>query len=245
MQTVTIFSLFIEFLALRLCSPLSYSTPFYMYDSAEWSELIEGCRKSDRSDHPVHFKSEYNAIIQLHDHPWRVYEPEEALLFVIPLMLGTASIGMCRLSYDQIAKKATRLLVNNEYFNRYQGSDHFLLNTDWRVRAIKGPLSLAFKNVIFGIQEHYKNHRKFHIERCDVAVPYGGSYVYSKDNDKPASSVQSDVYTEFTAKKFYTFFIGQIGTNWAYSDRYHGFLNINDSNMHQPRVFATSSNSKF
>ena len=234
----------VVFLFWRPCLSLPYSTPFYMYNSSEWMMLIEGCEGSDPrlpSDHAVHFESEYSAIRQLRDHPWRVFEPEEALIFVVPLMLGTASRGRCRLSHDQIAKKATTLLMNSEYFKRYKGSDHLLINTDWKVRDVKSPLSLAFKNVIFGIQEHYKNNRKFHVERCDISVPYGGWYDY-KDSIVPAAPPGG--YEEFMSKKYNTFFVGRIGKNWAYADRYHGFLHSKDADIHYSHVFATTSNCK-
>ena len=212
-----------------------------MYNSSSWSALIEGCTTNTdpnaATDHAVHYKTEYNALLQLSNHPWRVYEPEEALIFVIPLMLGTASRGLCHLNSQEISKRATSLLLKSEFFNRYKGSDHLLINSDWRVRSVSHPLESALKNAIFGIQEHYKNERRFHIERCDIAVPYGGEYDYSENNS-------DDLYKEFVSKKYNTFFIGQISTKWAYADRYHGFLHSDDNDFQKPHIFATFSNSK-
>ena len=68
-----------------------------------------------------YFKKRYNSIQQLSNHSWRVYEEEEALLFVIPLMLGSASRKYCNLTLNEISRRASDLLLQSKYFLRFEG----------------------------------------------------------------------------------------------------------------------------
>jgi hypothetical protein len=124
-----------------------YTTPFYIYQDNDWDRLIEGCvPPSGDADAETHYHSEHLAIMQLRRHQWRVFNPEEALIFVIPLMLGTASVNSCSLPLRNISERASLLLWSSEYFQRYKGSDHLLINTSWRVRRIPPPLAQLMKN---------------------------------------------------------------------------------------------------
>lgn len=203
---------------------------YYIYDSPSWQKLIFNC-----SEHS-HHGGENKALMQLKHSAWRTYDPEKALLFVIPVLLGPATRNLCFHSREEIWSTMTKLLLGSSYYHRYTGQDHVIISTDFRPKHFirRFHHQKIFDDVFFNImwaghEEYIYDHG---VTRCMVAGPYSS-------NTPDHGLFESD--DRFLSRPHRTFFIGQVDDRKAYADRMKVLLE--SDKLQAPHVFMTSKKS--
>eukprot|EP01068_Selenidium_serpulae_P018628 Selendium_serpulae@DN6472_c0_g1_i1.p1 len=153
-------------------------------------------------------------VRQLKNHPWRTFNPSEAIIFVIPLMTyGPPANYECK-GFGDIFADITESITSTQQFIRSNGTDHIIIDTNFRTPGWwkRHPKSNdAFRHVIHGVY-HLQNFAS--IDRCHVRVPKTTSY--GPFNDPPSDEAWNGRQTDY-------FFVGQSDTRPAYTSR-HLFL---------------------
>ena len=189
------------------------TVPFYMYDSAEWNELMNvpvTCRgKSSR------FVKRCNGFYFLHHlrfHPWRVRDPEKAALLVIPLiMMDVLGEGICFNHLADVLKKARRLI----HAAGLQSRQHFLYMPHFVSSAAAFEMKWSpVRDWILGVQE---------LNPWTDIAPKGYRFVSSPlstmavDHLYPA--LKKETPKSYRSRKFTFSFIGQADNRKAYATR--------------------------
>lgn len=122
------------------------TVPFYIYDKQdlgfEWNESC-GTTAYSLAHHRL-FKhgNGLHFLEQAYAHPWRTRNADNALLFVIPALLGFAARdGQCGGSsaWNRVGAVASAI-KKLPYFGRNGGRDHIVLTTEYRVYMTKWQL---------------------------------------------------------------------------------------------------------
>jgi hypothetical protein len=186
------------------------SLPFYLYtgpafDAGQW---FEPCARGLRGEGVTEdqYAGEHFFYAQLRAHRWRVADPRDALLFVVPLYANAAmqpSVkgSSCNGTHFQRLFDATAAAVaSTEQYRRHAGADHVLVSNSWKVtqRPPKqvpwAPSQLpndffrrTFRNAIVGHMEarpvgssRQKGGDQSGLSpfwRCSVVSPYTANYV--------------------------------------------------------------------
>lgn len=120
-------------------------------------------------------KGEFAFIDQLHAHPWRRFNPAEAMLFVVPILMGAALEGSCggQERGKALLHEAAVKLQKSEWYNRYSGNDHIFVGTHWRVMWYfreseeQEPDLKVWRNLIWG-----RHLASFEPTFCSMTLPY-------------------------------------------------------------------------
>lgn len=112
--------------------------PFFVYDG-EWMppkhSAAEELRRAERCVASVRTGDQFTADVhflrQLLTHPWRVREPERALLLVPPLFLSTAQSGECKSYAQRQARLVLRHVLASPLFAARR-ADHLFVAPHWR-----------------------------------------------------------------------------------------------------------------
>ncbi|EDQ90921.1 uncharacterized protein MONBRDRAFT_36453 [Monosiga brevicollis MX1] len=149
--------------------------PFYVYEFPELD--IEHLCEPEVIEEWRSFKHGDDMLFADHArgrHPWRVSDPEEARLFVVPAPLAFYQRnGKCKgKSTKDILRSLLEKLSQTKSWQRYQGADHVFSGSDWAVRFFANDVIRALvKNSILGHIENFDNAHW----RCTVITPYSGS----------------------------------------------------------------------
>lgn len=117
-------------------------------------------------------------------HPWRVFDPEDADVFYIPLypVLGFKLLsddGTCDgLTHRQMMTRSiTHLVKNSVYFNRFGGADHVVVCAWWSCgkRALDPQHRMLLRRTVVGINEKVYNWVMWGCRARMVVVPYTAS----------------------------------------------------------------------
>lgn len=197
------------------------SIPFYVYHGAsfDWDTLCRNVTlEEDHSiEHHQYYKHGNDLWFAHHvaKHPWRVYEPSKAKLFVVPVLLSFIS----RQSRCGILK--TKQLVTNihgeimqmPYYRRHNGSDHIFLGTDYKI-AQRRSLKTLFPGAIWALQVH--NWWRRLGGSCSFAIPMNSMVV---GPDKLWSNSRNQSTEEWNARSHPLYFQGQIDSRPNYRAR--------------------------
>ncbi|GFH45317.1 hypothetical protein CTEN210_01791 [Chaetoceros tenuissimus] len=171
---------------------LLLTTPFYIYEELDW--LDETHHVTTVGNHTfrewIELSAEERNFEMKHDddlkfyvaatrHPMRVENPEDAKLFVVPMLTSYIAtnylykderVRICRnnICGRDLLFFADELLQNSTWFQKSQGKDHFVLVT-----------SLLW-------QHHHKLERwKYeHMERCNILQFGEGDDAWNKKHDR-------------------------------------------------------------
>lgn len=131
---------------------------------------------------------------QLRGHRWRTRNPEEALLFVVPLYANAAfQPSMKGLScngthYMELFDRTARAVAASPQYARHRGADHLLVSNSWRI-ALRAPKQVPwapsqrstdsfrhiFRNAIVGHMET-RHAKDAGFWRCSVVSPYVANF---------------------------------------------------------------------
>jgi hypothetical protein len=150
------------------------AVPFYIYAEAHF-DWIHTCPSQEEplGEHKL-FKHGNDAWFaeQIQEHPWRVHDPEAAMIFVVPVMLTWSSRNKkCRgRSAGSLLKHISMSVLNKPYWRRHNGTDHMVVSTDFRIYMTHSKwMAKLFPGFIYGVQLNVW-HKKLQAS-CAFAVP--------------------------------------------------------------------------
>jgi len=129
--------------------------PFYIYQTPAMRKLYDGCQRTALSildgRWPPHLpkgmgdvnRKNYDEVFwldQLWNDSWRTFDPEDALVFVIPVYPVLSLEQACEGDRNQthaLAEAAVREIMQLPYFGRNEGLDHIVMGIDWRFTHTK------------------------------------------------------------------------------------------------------------
>lgn len=107
--------------------------PFYIHTGDGFDVFETHCAK------PFWPKGvEVSWMTHIRTHPWRVFNPSAASLFVIPALFGVAFLDknkMCNASVSVMSHALAQSLENNVWFHRHNGTDHVLVTTYFKAEV--------------------------------------------------------------------------------------------------------------
>lgn len=187
---------------------LELSVPFYVYDDLEeiralnrnCSFAFEG--EFSKGGHT----GEYWAYEQLKNHRWRVYDPNDALLFYIPIFLGAVLSGDCGIQTPHdLIKKIEKEISDAKQYKLNSGNDHFFIGTSHSVHMWFRTENPSFwKNLIWvrymtGYEESF----------CQVLSPFSTLREFAPEN--LSVQMEDENVTDYINKRPYNlFFMGRI-----------------------------------
>eukprot|EP01071_Lankesteria_metandrocarpae_P012769 Lankesteria_metandrocarpae@DN624_c0_g1_i1.p1 len=199
-----------------------FEVPFYIYDIPEMEPAFEcALRSEQRSTFNL---GEVYAYTQLKHHPWRVYNPEKALLFVVPLYPGM--MGQCKLQISH----AMRAIAELPFYKRNMGWDHLLVGDYWYTRFFVGELIPEFANFTLGGMGCFS----LTSFRCTVTIPKTSQTVPRDPFPGPLSATVEDFLSQ---KKFNLFFQGRTEVRPSYKVRRKALTELHDILV--PSLIAT------
>jgi hypothetical protein len=102
--------------------------PFYMYSGGDFDVFWDNC------DHIMWSKGvELSWLLRLREHPWRVKDPSEASLFVVPALFSISQYSLlfnesiCRMPLDTMAERLYNALTVSPHYIRHDGADHIMV----------------------------------------------------------------------------------------------------------------------
>ena len=177
------------------------SVPFYLYE-----EILHAnnCTIKDIY-HPKIVDSIW--LEKLVDHPWRTKNPDDAILFVIPVNLGAHAYGWCT-ENDKFVKIVRETLEASKMYQKKMGKDHVVLSTYFKASQFiqHHKMGSLFKNVIWVDRLNKLQYMK---TPCQIAVMH---------NSPPPSERHQPKRT--------LFFNGQADTRLAYKYRVRAITSI-------------------
>eukprot|EP01068_Selenidium_serpulae_P010189 Selendium_serpulae@DN5401_c0_g1_i1.p1 len=190
------------------------TVPFYMYWGEEfdliWTHCVEKAIQHAGHDAPRHL------VRQLQDHPWRTYEPEEAVLFVIPVAFYDLPSHYFKCGFGKLIQRIAKNVSESKYFIRNDGRDHIIIDNHFHTTgALKYyDIGYVFNRTIRTYYKHLgdrpKDNDVNNIQQCVFAVPMTTSY-------GPKLFPSSQI--EWSKRRFDYFFIGQADKRPAYKPR--------------------------
>ncbi|KAA8491204.1 hypothetical protein FVE85_9499 [Porphyridium purpureum] len=121
------------------------TVPFYMYDPNHFAGF-QNCSKGLWS---IKHAIDYLFLQRLENHAWRVRRPEDAELFVVPVLLSTlAAEGKCKVGLQEGITQMKRYLAGSTWFTEHDGRDHLILMPGFQKHAQL--LNLLGHNLIIG-----------------------------------------------------------------------------------------------
>eukprot|EP01071_Lankesteria_metandrocarpae_P004209 Lankesteria_metandrocarpae@DN3429_c0_g1_i1.p1 len=184
--------------------------PFYMYDIPEL-QRFENC---NITNYDRGFLSEYYFIQSAKHHPWRVYDPAIAELFVVPIPLGLVLHRRCGDANTSHVKIAAEAIAKTPQYQREYGWDHLIMGTFFKyysenaLDSIAGNMTLAHKGYLYDKKHRY---------RCAVSVPYGTSFKDEFTGEK--DEFTGEAYESWKRRPYNFFFQGQADRRAAYTIR--------------------------
>ena len=195
--------------------------PFYVYEGPDF-DWIGTCPTEEHTlgEHKL-FKHGNDAWFaeQVMYHPWRVRDPEKAMLFVIPVLATWSSRNrMCgKQRAAQMFNRAADEVKRQPYYQRKKGADHMIVSTDFRIYMSNSKhMSRTFPNVIWGLQ--LNTWRKKLDAACAFAVPMN-SMLPATLGPVAAQKLREQSSSDFDKRKHPFYFKGQIDTRRNYQLR--------------------------
>eukprot|EP01054_Gregarina_sp_Poly1_P001446 Gregarina_sp_Poly_1__1445@NODE_1360_length_4299_cov_142_056002_g303_i2_p1_GENE_NODE_1360_length_4299_cov_142_056002_g303_i2NODE_1360_length_4299_cov_142_056002_g303_i2_p1_ORF_typecomplete_len629_score70_75Exostosin/PF03016_15/1_9e34_NODE_1360_length_4299_cov_142_056002_g303_i223954281 len=183
--------------------------PFYMYELEEFLEFERQCLYTTEGHlgEGGHM-GEYYFHQSLKKHRWRVRDPAQAVLFVVPVYLGAALDGMCggEDAGKSLILEATKILSGQSWFQRYSGNDHIFVATHWRVfwwfRDVPGDKTLEVWNkLIWG-----RFMAAFEESFCPLVTPYSTLPAFDKFHERELVASRSASLERYMETRNLTFF---------------------------------------
>ncbi|KAA8496258.1 hypothetical protein FVE85_2413 [Porphyridium purpureum] len=106
------------------------TVPFFMYEPDHFLAYSK-CSKAILS--PKH-TIDVLFVERLQNHPWRTSQPQDAELFVVPVLLSALALDRCNVSVSQGLIQMKEYLERSPWYTRYKGRDHLVLMTQWQNR---------------------------------------------------------------------------------------------------------------
>ena len=163
----------------------SDTVPFYIYGGFPRVTELLACPEVRRTmpfAEPMgQFFAEVHAALQLEHHPWRVYDPERASVFYVPLLAKLSSVARsCALPSDggQPSSHRDRMLAaagalsNSPWLARRNGSDHLFVCTAIEMRPLLGKVWRLFRGHEVMHAVHYVPRGAGSPAQCQLLVPY-------------------------------------------------------------------------
>ncbi|CEL97599.1 unnamed protein product [Vitrella brassicaformis CCMP3155] len=238
--------------------------PFYIYETPAVRELYDICQEAARgilngtwpSHLPTYNKKNIDEVYwldQLWNDPWRVTDPEKALVFVIPvypvLSLERACEGRSHKITHSLADKAVEEIQAMPYWGRNDGLDHIVMAVDYRFSfgnirgAFGGKFGDLAKNITWGRKLSERTKAQY---ACGVTAPFTSAMSFLQRAYRPFEKESllerglvdaADVFeddrlhtafnppskTDWFARDYLMFFQGQADNRGAYTYRRRGF----------------------
>jgi hypothetical protein len=113
------------------------SLRFYTYDGPAFRWLYDCPRPQlEAWSSFKHGDDYFFAKAALSNHPWRTFNPDEASIFIVPILLafGLRHPQGCQgVPFEGMLAATKAALSNSSYFQRHNGTDHLLVASDWEV----------------------------------------------------------------------------------------------------------------
>ncbi|CAM9220616.1 unnamed protein product, partial [Hapterophycus canaliculatus] len=127
-------------------------------------------------------------------HPWRVFDPEEADIFFVPIY-PILSINRCRglTHYNRMTTAVKYLIRSSLFFNRFGGADHVVICAWWNCRTALDPTHrMLLRRTVVGINERLVGWTRWGCgSDRTLTVPYTASSVLTT-SDKIGGLPASD-----------------------------------------------------
>ena len=134
--------------------------PFYIYESEKISELWERCYLDK-----LNKRSGLIFVEQLRYHRWRTFDPEEAAIFVVPIVTMHHDIleekYFCE-EFQDLIHPIINEINQTKYYQKMLGRDHIMVDTWWRSTEISFTYDFRkfFSSIIvgsYGTKKQQKN----------------------------------------------------------------------------------------
>ncbi|KAA8492303.1 hypothetical protein FVE85_3741 [Porphyridium purpureum] len=111
------------------------TVPFFMYEPDHFL-AYSTCKKAIWS-----YKHSIDILFveRLQNHPWRTSQPQDAKLFVVPVLLSTLAYRKCTVNISEGLIQMNEYLGKSTWFTRRKGSDHLVLMPQWQKKKIMLP----------------------------------------------------------------------------------------------------------
>ncbi|KAA8492694.1 hypothetical protein FVE85_8201 [Porphyridium purpureum] len=106
------------------------TVPFFMYEPDHFLAYAK-CSKAILD--PKH-SIDVLFVERLQNHPWRTRQPQDAELFVVPVLLSALALDNCSVSTTKSLNQMNQYLGNSSWYSRYEGRDHLVLMSHWKKR---------------------------------------------------------------------------------------------------------------
>ncbi|CEM11577.1 unnamed protein product [Vitrella brassicaformis CCMP3155] len=240
--------------------------PFYVYETPSLMEMYNRCQVPARAilegTWPANVKSMIKKKIgeifwldQLWNDTWRTFDPDQALVYVLPiypvLLLDQVCKGLKRNQTHELATRAVHEITAMPYYYRHGGLDHIVIATDWRMRgSMKKVFGSTFHsfvgNITWGRTLTLDKNRPW---QCGVNVPHTSAMTYMQkayepfekesllergfiapedvfEDDRLDTALDPPSRRDWFARDYNLFFQGQADTRHAYRYRRLGLQHL-------------------
>eukprot|EP00732_Lithocolla_globosa_P001205 Lithocolla_globosa_v1_NODE_560_length_3748_cov_17.769022.p1 type:complete len:459 gc:universal NODE_560_length_3748_cov_17.769022:2036-660(-) len=176
------------------------SVPFYMYPTDQFlgytacGDIRE--RASAKHNHDIYF------LQALQNHPWSV-SPEQAVIFVVPLLVDHICTRMCGKDPVKVFKNARNVLERSPWFQKCQGCDHLVVGAAGH--PCKANFFKHIPHVILGADEF----SRYQPVRCALSVGDTTLYASMHPNITPNNAPILPQFIPFENRSNFLTFMGQ------------------------------------
>ena len=158
--------------------------PFFLYSGGGFDAFTKNCNR-------IHWSKgvEVNWLSRLERHPWRVTDPEEATVFVVPALFSLGIVDTNQLPYEgsttfnrtllycrktlyDMGDELLAALKGSKYYKRSGGKDHVMVVSYFKAQVFIAQAHHAWRDTVatMTIATHVINNNYLHVPKA-IGVP--------------------------------------------------------------------------